>query len=490
MKDLPPFIYLVLTLEQQIFDLWHGSVLFPEGSLQLLLIIDYLCNWASDVYRMSIIRCITGGGQNTLNSRLSPSGTDISSVAGDSELIAFRAMSLPSRSSLAPELANGDMDGLASNSFSEFPEVELLVQISSSALLNRPDIYSWQRWANTEQNPWPWVQKATIRHANRVELHSLQITMPEEIHLLCTCLESWFPELLVEDAAKKVLISLQDDNLAVTTLVNATYWQNDQLKESTLEVRALVYFRSRLRPEDWHITRRVLCILCSEKAIEAISHIANLTPSIRRSLNGRDRAQCEQFLQAVNSLNLVGGTRSAGLALGRRQLCLQGVTDSAGSPTFEWSKFTPHREDGVTGDEFYRILSDTLKEPQKYIPDLLTPYVKNKSFVYTIPIDSDCQGPPATAFEIRPFRTKGILLKKLKITSIKSIQDFCFLIIDENVQFDDEAKLGQLLEETYKAEDFFAIVKANGTYDQADYTFIHKWIQILKGQLLQDTPVE
>ncbi|OBT95141.1 hypothetical protein VE01_07405 [Pseudogymnoascus verrucosus] len=474
----------------QIFDIWHGSVLFPEGSLQLLLIIDYLCDWASDIYRMSIIKCITGGGPNTLNSRLSPSGTDISSLAGDSELIALRAMSLPSRSSLAPELSNGDMDGLASSSSSEFPEVELLVQVNSSALLNRPDTYSWQRWATAEQNQWPWVQKATIRHSSRVELRSLQVTMPEEIHLLRACLESWFPGLSVKDAAKKVLISLQDDNLAVTTSVNATYWQNDQSKESILEVRALVYFRSRLSSEEWHIKRQVLSILCSEKAIEAISHIANLSFSIRRSFNGRDRSQCEQFLRAINSLNLVGGTRSASLALGKSQLSLQVVTDSAGSPIFEWSKFTPQRDDGVTGDEFCGILSRTLNEPQKYVPDLLTPYVKNKSFMYTIPIDSDCRGSPVTAFELLPFRTKGILVKNSKTTSVKSIRNFCFLITDENVQFDDEARLGQLLEETYKAGELFAMVKANETYDQADRTFIRKWIRILKGQLPQDTLVE
>src|SRR5258706_6402627 len=92
----PLFSHPVLTTKQQIFDLWHGTVLFPEGALQLLLIIDYLCDWACEVYRMSVIRCLTGGGPNFLNSRLSPSGTETSSLAGDAELIALRAMSLPS----------------------------------------------------------------------------------------------------------------------------------------------------------------------------------------------------------------------------------------------------------------------------------------------------------------------------------------------------------------------------------------------------------
>ena len=433
---------------------------------------------------MSIINCLTGGGQNPLNSRLSPSGTDTSSLAGDAELRALRAISLPSRSSLVRELSSGET---AYYSPPEFPQIEPLVQIGPTTLLDRGDIYAWQRWATAEQNPWPWARKATIRHANRVELSSVQVTVPEDIYLLNACLNSWFPMLLAKDAARKVLVSLEDDNLAVTTSVKAASWHGAQLKESILEIRALVYFRSRLRPEDWQITRQVLCILCSEKAIQAMAQIAELRPTIRRSSNGSDIAQCERFLQAINSLNLVGGTRSAGLALVRRQLSLRRLTDKAGSLTLEWREFTPQRDGGVTGEELYGILSHALKGQEEPVLDLLTPYVKKKSYLYNVPVGSDQQRPPVTAFEIPSFQTQGIIIK---VGSLEITQDLCFLIFDENVRFDDEAKLGQPLEDSHKAKELFAMTKTNSKYGQADHAFIQKWIRILRGQLPHSTLVE
>lgn len=480
----------MLTPSQQIFDLWHGSVLFPEGALQLLLIIDYLYDWACEIYRISVIECLTGGGQNLLNSRLSPTGTDTSSLAGDTELIALRAMSLPSRSSLVPELSNDEITGSASISSPTFPEIEPLVQVDPTTFSGKEDIHFWRRWATTEQNQRPWSRKATIRHSNRVELNSLQVAMPEEIHLLQTCLDSCFPGLSTRDTARKLLISLQDDNLAVTTSVKNTFWEGNQVKESIIEVRALVYFRSGLRPEDWQITRHLLCILCSEKAMEGLARITKLSPSIHRSSNRGDDIQCERFLQAINSLNLIGGTRSAGLALARRQLSLKAVGDNAGSFMFEWSKFSPQRDDEVTGAELYEMMLRSLKKQKVFVPELLTPYIKQKSCLYNVPVRSDEQGPPAKALEIPNFRTHGILIKQPKLGRVEPVIDFCFLVMYENVQFDNETKLGQLLEESNRAGELYAVVKSNATYEQGDRAILDQWARILKGQLPQDTLLE
>lgn len=436
---------------------------------------------------MSVINCLTGGGQNPLNTRLSPSGTDTSSLAGDADLRALRAMSHPSRSSLIRELSGGET---ASYSPPEFPQIEPLIQIGPTELLDRGDIYAWQRWTTAEQNPWPWARKATIRHSNRVELSSVQVTVPEDLYLLNACLNSLFPTLSAKDSARKVLISLEDDNLAVTTSVKASSWQGSQLKESILEIRALVFFTSRLRSQDWQIVRQVLCILCSERAIQFMAKIAELRPTIRTSPNGSGVAQCERFLQAINSLNLVGGTRSVGLALTRCQLSLRSLIDRTGSLTLEWREFISQKGDGVTRGELRRILSDVLQGQEEPIPDLLTPYVKKKSYLYNVPVGSDQQELPVTGFKMPSFKTQGIVIKKPMDSSLETTQDFCFLIIDENIWFDDEAKLGRLLEESHRAKEWFSTSKTNATYDGAERAFIHKWVQILKSQLPQDILVE
>jgi hypothetical protein len=39
-------------------DLWQGSIRKEDLALQLFLVIDYICDWARDVYRPSILKCL------------------------------------------------------------------------------------------------------------------------------------------------------------------------------------------------------------------------------------------------------------------------------------------------------------------------------------------------------------------------------------------------------------------------------------------------
>lgn len=43
---------------QKVIDLWHGTILSHDSALQLLLITDYICDWARDIYRWDIQRCL------------------------------------------------------------------------------------------------------------------------------------------------------------------------------------------------------------------------------------------------------------------------------------------------------------------------------------------------------------------------------------------------------------------------------------------------
>ena len=366
--------------------------------------------------------------------------------------------------------------------YPEFPAIEHLVQIAPIAL-SGGHIYSWQRWATSQQDVRPWARRATIRHSNLVELRSLQVTMPETIHLIETCLTLCFPGLSIKDAARKLLISLQDDNIAVTAAVKAT---SVRPNDSILDIRALVHFRSRLGPDDWQITRQLLCILCTKKAIEGVAQIAELNPSTHWSANRSDSAQCKRFRQGINSLNAVGGSRSAGLALVRRQLCLRALADSTGSSTFGWTRFSPQRDDGLMGEELCGIMSGTLQRQEASIPDLLTPYIRKTTCLNIIPVVKYQQGPLATGLGIPNFQARGILIKKPKGWD-ETTQDFCFLIISEDVRFDDDMELGGLLEEANRAKELF---QADATYNQGDRALIDRWVQILKCHLPQDTPLE
>lgn len=65
-----------------IFQLWDGSIMSEDKSLQLLLIVDYIFDWARDVYRPSILR--------QLKSIVTGSPFDQISLTDDSDIASMR----------------------------------------------------------------------------------------------------------------------------------------------------------------------------------------------------------------------------------------------------------------------------------------------------------------------------------------------------------------------------------------------------------------
>jgi hypothetical protein len=69
-------------LIQDIVQLWDGSIMSKDGALQLLLIVDYIFDWARDIYRPSILR--------QLKSLASGEAYDQISLANDSDIMSMR----------------------------------------------------------------------------------------------------------------------------------------------------------------------------------------------------------------------------------------------------------------------------------------------------------------------------------------------------------------------------------------------------------------
>jgi hypothetical protein len=54
---VPPYFYLrpITNLVKRVIDVWHGCITSRDGALQLLLLVDYIFDWARDKYREDII---------------------------------------------------------------------------------------------------------------------------------------------------------------------------------------------------------------------------------------------------------------------------------------------------------------------------------------------------------------------------------------------------------------------------------------------------
>ena len=63
-------------------ELWRGCIDFKDSALQLFLIVDYICDWARDIYRPAIL--------NELKILASPDTIEIESLFPDSDIISSR----------------------------------------------------------------------------------------------------------------------------------------------------------------------------------------------------------------------------------------------------------------------------------------------------------------------------------------------------------------------------------------------------------------
>ena len=74
----------MLTSVQKSVQLWEGHIFSEQGALQLLLIVDYIFDWARDVYRPSILRQLkslaTGGAYDEITVT---DDSDLASLRGD-----------------------------------------------------------------------------------------------------------------------------------------------------------------------------------------------------------------------------------------------------------------------------------------------------------------------------------------------------------------------------------------------------------------------
>src|SRR5437588_11730791 len=53
-----------MMISKQVIDLWMGRATSRDGALQLLHIIDFICDWARNIFRFEILCCLAGGREN------------------------------------------------------------------------------------------------------------------------------------------------------------------------------------------------------------------------------------------------------------------------------------------------------------------------------------------------------------------------------------------------------------------------------------------
>jgi hypothetical protein len=458
-------------------------VLSPHGALQLLLIVNYLCSWAVDVYRDSILLSLAGSQENLR--LLTPSLADTVSHLGEqNHLYTEESESWYLIAPKKPYLKTTATDFRDRSFWSED-----LLRLSHSAQnflgpsLGQENYTHWLRWTAAKPGLPQWIEKATIRHANLVQFSRQELLLPEDNQMLRKCLKLCFPHVKVEEAAIRLHRTIQEDSLEIDATAGTVLKLNFQRLNSMTSIRALIYCRSQLNPESWQLTRQLIRIVCSVVAMRELAQISGIAHIQVAEGGGNIRMQ-ECFYQAYDSFKFVNGHDSARLALARRHLRLMIVSDDSGTSNFEWVDFD--QSDGkLTLDELSQIMSNAAK-----MSELSNFYMADHPTLYRVPLSTEAQVTSTNLPETPRSRSRqGILIKKPHSWPLTT-QTFCLLVLDDGINFEDTTRLGRLVREAKMAGDISGgshHLSKGCQVDQSDAYFLDRWIHILEGRLPETT---
>ena len=352
-------------------------------------------------------------------------------------------------------------------------------QAQSQHASDQEDVYHWLRWIVTDQSSPSWTRLATIRHSNLVQLTFQELNLPEEAQSLRSCLEMCFPSGDVKDVANRLLTTLLHDSICVTASSHTVLRRNTLLNGTLPRTRTFVYLRTQLRPEDWQIERYMLCLNCTEMSIQVLGRLAQQVLGDLEAPDAWDSHDCECLFREMDRFKLLSGkeaANSAMLPLSRRQMCLKLCRDATGQEHFRAVKFCPN-SDGRLSLADLKALREAIvgrEELQEYISEHRAPF--------RVPSQATCPDMRSSLqMSEHVAESQGMLIRKPPSWP-RATPEFCFLVTDEHVDFDDVATLGTIMK---KVQDRDGILgNPRGQIEEGDMPFVDRWIRVLQGEVL------
>jgi hypothetical protein len=291
----------IMMISKQVIDLWMGRVTSRDGALQLLHIIDFICDWARDIFRFEILCCLAGGRENfrhaspTYASRFSTQEPRHGSPIGNQGNIGTHSNTDPDSDTDTDIVGLTETASLGILTLGDTIMEDQPVPIKDQGIESYENTTSHPllRWANTSLHQAPWIRQATIRHSNMSLFMFSHLPLPEDPDTLVECLEQVSSQGAesIGDIARGLISSfLGYTGAMTTTLGRILQLKNEWLKEgndvttgSESPVRALFSFRTCVRSFDWQIVRELWCISCTLQAVQRLAIIAEIDFEVLRA---------------------------------------------------------------------------------------------------------------------------------------------------------------------------------------------------------------
>ena len=466
--------------------------------------LDYICDWARDIYRPDVLRCLAGGDMDARDA--TPAYTIISSLTDDSNgvpdspLISTPRAASPEKPSLI-DLTLGiedyDLemeDARLIGHDLEMEDAHLIGQDLPSLTSTDPaDQHPLLRFSSIHHHPKHWSKHATIRHANLVLFSFRHFAIPEDSQALVAWLNSFSLPRGIARFAQTLSQEIERSN-AVTITMNGVLQLENLWTRSTHQpssdnddpILAWIYFDSYLRSSDWQVVRELSCVTASQSAIKKLMTIAGIPLSSSSIDWTAHRCHClTTDAQSLRSLCGKDSTISAALIL---RLQLQSFVHANDEVHFRWTK------ESDTEDEAVRRAGLRLRssvDPDNFFQGQISG-LRNRD-LYEELLSGSLMPPFLLPFMRTPWRfgaKDAVLLKKTPLWFAASCPQYCLMVFDET-GFDDEPALARKVIRLSDTGDVY-VLESNELHRAAvsgnEKCAFRVWADILSGKIATDVP--
>ncbi|KAF2228581.1 hypothetical protein EV356DRAFT_512709 [Viridothelium virens] len=327
--------------ETKVVDCWHGYLADEDQALQLLLIMDWICFWARDVYREAVLKCMTA--VTSLDRGVSPAETIFSASGDDTgSEVSSRAVSLALRSSRPPPVRPSPLPqhaeipeaGQMHESLNDFAEDTSVGDQSSSFKDN-------QGGDATED-----TNDIVVVDARSPLMEWKHFSVPEEGAELLEFLRSASWDKRFRETAWELLELLTDEvhTLRLSRRVVRDLWEgrsesSDQEFEDEEPIATLVVCRSRFDEATWQVVQSYTVITCSQEAAQQLAIAAQAGESATLPLSYWKAHDCDCLMIAANAFQSLDGRQSALFANSQDAYCLVHDGRGRGGVHTRWERY-------------------------------------------------------------------------------------------------------------------------------------------------------
>ena len=315
---------------QGVITLWYGNILFQNAALQLLQLVETICEWGRDVYRQGVLNCLAGGRERLRE--ITPAWSRAWSTCSDAEDVLIGN----SGSEEGDWEIEGENDVLAQTSslrglVLEQPHGHQIVP-SRHQMVNdshgndasdcdMPDMGENQHRSPGISTQTPPVVVVALEGGWPLNFWT-ELSLPEELRDMEELLRRIYPETPLQRAAAVLLQLVSDEDKSICTTRLALHrrlgesnehrveWRTDAANCTEddadllqLPLRAIIVHHSGIEDLPPALVCRTDCMICTQEAAYVLAAIAEAEMPILQWIRYWNSHDCDCL---TNAMSMVG----------------------------------------------------------------------------------------------------------------------------------------------------------------------------------------